>query len=160
MSSRMKIAVIAVAAAVAIIVTAVGLALVADDSPTQAEYRTAVASARNRTDAALERITQAQSKEELVARMDDAALVVDRAADDLEETGVDARFEATNKRLVAALHQLSTDLEGTAAQIREPDFSDLLQGTRGISFNSWTRVNALLADLRADGIAVPPLERH
>lgn len=156
----MKIAVIAVAAAAAIMVTAVGLALVADDSPTQAEYRTAVASARNRTDAALERITQAQSKEELLDGMDDAAIVIDRAADDLDETGAAARFEETNKRLVAALHQLSTDLEGTAAQIRQPDFTDLLQGTRGISFDSWTRVNALLAELRDDGIAVPPLERH
>ena len=51
MSNRMKIALAAIAAAVAVIVTAVGLAVVADDPPSQAEYQTSVESARNRTDA-------------------------------------------------------------------------------------------------------------
>ena len=44
--------------------------------------------------------------------------------------------------------------------MQQPGFTDLLQGTRGLSFDSWTKVNALLADLRDDGIAVPALERH
>ena len=86
--------------------------------------------------------------------------MIDRAADDLADAGAPAAHEQTNKRLVAALHELSTDLEGTAAQMQQPGFTDLLQGTRGLSFDSWTKVNALLADLRDDGIAVPALERH
>ena len=160
MSNRMKIALVAVAAAAAVIVTAVGLAVAKDDPPTQAEYQTAVASARNRTDAALEWVTKSQSADELIARLEDASIVVDRAADDLDEAGTLARYEETNKELVAALHELSTDLEGTAAQMQQPEFSDLFQTTRGLSFDSWTKVNARLSDLRDEGIAVPALERH
>jgi hypothetical protein len=159
-SSRTKIALAAVAAAAAVTVTAVGLAVVADDPPSQAEYQTAVASARNRTDAALNWVTKSQSSEELIARLEDASIVIERAADDLDEAGTPDRYEQTNKRLIAALHELSTDLEGTSAQMRQPGFTDLLQGTRGFSFDSWTRVNARLADLRKNGIAVKPLERH
>lgn len=160
MSNRMKIVLVAVAAAVAVIVTAVGLAVVADDPPSKTDYKTSVASARNRTDAALLWVTKSQSLEELSARLDDAAIVVDRAADDLADAGAPASHEQANKQLVAALHSLSTDLEGTAAQMQQQGFSDLLSGTRGLSFESWTRVNAILADLRDDGIAVPPLNRH
>ena len=160
MSNRMKIALVAVAAAAAVIVTAVGLAVAKDDPPTQAEYQTAVASARNRTDAALDWVTKSQSVDELIARLEDASIVVDRAADDLDEAGTLARYEETNKELVAALHELSTDLEGTAAQMQQPEFSDLFQTTRGLSFDSWTKVNARLSDLRDEGIAVPALERH
>jgi hypothetical protein len=160
MSKRMKIALAAVAAAAAVIVTAVGLAVVAHDPPTQAEYRASVASARNRTDAALLWVTQSQSSDELIARLDDAATVVDRAADDLADGGTLDRYEETNKELVAALHELSTDLEGTSAQMQQPGFSDLLNGTRGLSFDSWTKVNARLGDLRDEGITVPPLKRH
>jgi ABC-type enterochelin transport system substrate-binding protein len=160
MSNRMKIALAVVAVAVAVIVTAVGLAVVADDPPSQAEYQTSVASARNRTDAALTWITKSQSSDELIARLADAAIVIDRAADDLADAGAPERHEQTNKQLVAALHELSTDLEGTAGQMQQPGFTDLLQGTRGLSFDSWTKVNALLADLRDDGVAVPALERH
>jgi len=86
--------------------------------------------------------------------------VIDRAADDLDDAGAVERFELENKQLVAALHELSTDLEGTAEQIRQPGFGDLLDSTRGLSFESWTRVNSLLADLSDEGIVVPPLDRH
>jgi hypothetical protein len=160
MSNRMKIALAAVAVAAAVIVTAVGLAVVADDPPTKAEYQTSVASARNRTDAALQWVTQSKSSEELVARLEDASIVIDRAADDLDDAGTLDRYEETTKELIAALHELSGDLEGTAAQMQQPGFTDLLQGTRGLSFDSWTKVNARLGDLRDEGIAVPPLKRH
>ena len=156
----MKIALAGIAAAAAVIVTAVGLAVVSNDPPTQAEYQTEVASARNRTDAALQWVTKSQSSDELIARLEDAAIVIGRAADDLDEAGTLARYEETNKKLVAALRELSTDLEGTAAQMQQPEFTDLFQSTRGLSFESWTKVNARLADLRDDGITVPPLDRH
>ena len=160
MSNRMKIGLVAVAAAAAVIVTAVGLAVVAHDPPTQAEYRASVLSARNRTDAALLWVTQSQSAEELTSRLEDAAIVIDRAADDLDDAGTLERYEETNEGLIAALHELSIDLQGTSDQMQQPGFTEILQGTRGFSFDSWTKVNARLADLRNDGIAVPPLERH
>ena len=45
-------------------------------------------------------------------------------------------------------------------RFREPGFGDLLTGTRGLSFESWSKVNLALAVLRKEGIEVAPLERH
>ncbi len=161
MSRRTIIALIAGAVAAAVVVVAVALAVNRENAPpTRAGYQTAVVSARNRTDAALGRITKSQSQDELIGRLDDAAVVIDREAVNLDDTGAVVGSEKTNKRLVAALHELSHDLKNTAEQFRQPDFTDLLNGTRGLSFESWTHVNTQLAALRARGIAVKPLARH
>jgi hypothetical protein len=130
------------------------------DQPSLAEYESSVVSARDRVDSALAIITQAQSLDELLDRMGDAALTIDRAADDVDETGAPQGFDDETEQLVDALHQLSTDLEGTAEQIRQPGFEDLLLGTRGLSFESWTKANRVLANLRTQGIEVRPLARH
>ncbi len=150
------------------VLAAVGLALAAAASGcgggpglvSPADYAAAVRRTRDRVDLALARITQARSREELLDRMEEAAELIERAAGDLEETGSARGLEGETARLVAALRQLSVDLSATAAQIREPGFEELLAGSRGISFESWTRANRVLARLRARGIAVPPLKRH
>jgi hypothetical protein len=144
--------------ALAFVVLAAGCG--GSDPPSLAEYESSVVSARDRVDSALAIITQAQSREELVDRMDDAAVTIDRAAEDLDETGAAEGFDDDAEQLVDALHQLSTDLEGTAAQIRQPGFEDLLLGTRGLSFESWTKTNRVLEGLRKQGVAVEPLARH
>jgi hypothetical protein len=157
----MKLVLTVVAIAAAVIVTAVGLAVVAeDDGPTEAEYKVAVVAARNQTNEALARVTQATSREDLTVRMDQAAVAIDDAADDLDAAGTTARFERPHEQLVSALHQLSADLEGTAEQIRDPNFEDILAGTQGLSFESWDRINAQLARLSAAGVEVRALERH
>jgi hypothetical protein len=129
-------------------------------APTVDELGRSVVSARDRVDFALERITQAQSREELLERMDDAAGVIDDAASDLDGVGAPERLETDASALVASLQQLAFDVQATADQIRQPGFDDLLVGTKGLSFESWDAVNRALAALVAQGIEVAPLERH
>ncbi|HEU5264049.1 MAG TPA: hypothetical protein VFU34_05390, partial [Gaiellaceae bacterium] len=58
------------------------------------------------------------------------------------------------------LQQLAFDVQATADQIRQPGFSDLFTGTKGLSFESWDAVNRALAALGRQGIEVVPLTRH
>ena len=116
--------------------------------------------ARDRVDFAFERITQAQSREELLERMDEAAGVIDDAASDLEGVGAPERLETEVSALVGSLQQLAFDVQATADQIRQPGFSDLFIGTKGLSFESWDAVNRALAALGRQGIEVAPLARH
>ena len=125
-----------------------------------AEYEDAVVTTRERVDSSLERVTQAQSLDDLLERMDQAAIAIEAGADDVDQTGSPEKFEDETKRLVAGLRQLATDLEATAAQIRQPGFEELLTGLRGLNFESWTKVNRVLGELREQGIDVEPLARH
>lgn len=116
--------------------------------------------ARDRVDFAFERITQAQSREELLERMDEAAGVIDDVASDLEGVGAPERLETEVSALVGSLQQLAFDVQATADQIRQPGFSDLFTGTKGLSFASWNAVNRALAALGRQDIDVAPLTRH
>jgi len=124
------------------------------------DFEDAVVTTRERVDFALERITKAQTKEEFLSRMDEAAVAIDAGARDVEETGAAEGFDDEADRLVSGLHALSTDLEATADQIRQPGFENLLSGVRGLSFESWVKVNRALGDLREQGIDVQPLAKH
>lgn len=129
-------------------------------TPTVEEYGRSLGSARDRVDFALERITQAGSRDELLERMDEAAATIDDAASDLGGVGAPRKVESETGVLVDALRQLAFDLRATADQIRQPGFGDLVIGTRGLSFESWDAVNLALRALRTKGIDVAPLERH
>jgi hypothetical protein len=124
------------------------------------ELEQAIVLARDRSDFVLEAITRAQSKDEFLERMDDAADTIDDAAADLEAVRAPAKYESDVDRLVESLHQLAFDVQATADQVREPGFDDLLTGTRGLSFESWVDVNRALSALSREGIEVAPLERH
>jgi len=129
-------------------------------SPTVDEFGRSVVSVRDRVDFALARITRAQSKDDLLERMDEAAVAIDDAGQELEDVGAPERFDTDLSALVAALGQLAFDVQATADQIRQPGFSDLLAGTKGLSFESWDAVNQAFAALDAQGIEVAPLARH
>jgi hypothetical protein len=124
------------------------------------DYEDAVVTTRERVDSSLERVTQAQSLDELVERMNHAAIAINAGADDIDETGAPEEFKDETEQLVTGLRQLATDLEATGAQIREPGFTELLTGLRGLNFDSWTKVNSALGTLREQGIDVQPLARH
>jgi len=128
--------------------------------PSVQELEQSIVATRDRVDFALARITRASSKDELLERMDEAADTIDDAASDLEGVGTPKDYESDVGKLVDSLHQLAFDVQATADQIREPGFGDLLTGTRGLSFESWDKVNLALAGLIGKGIEVAPLERH
>jgi hypothetical protein len=146
-----------VAAACALLVAGCG----GGGTPTTVpELEQAVSLARDRTDFVLERITEADSEEALLTRMDEAADTIEDAAGDVERVGAPDGYEAEVDDLVAALSQLAVDLRATADQVRQPGFGDLFEGTRGLSFESWVQVNRALAALRLKGTTVAPLMRH
>ena len=124
--------------------------------PSADEYADAVVLNRNRADFALARITKAQSLEELLNRMDEAALVIGKAADELDDKGAPDEFQPEADNLVTSLRQLSVDLQATADQAREPGFEGLITdpSLQGLSFDSWDDANKALAGLAGKGIQV------
>lgn len=141
-----------------VVVAALALAGCAGGGPSRSEYEAEVQETRDRVDSALAHVTQAQSRPQLLSRMDDAALTIERAAEDLDGAGAADGFEDETEALVKALRQLSVDIAATAAQIRQPEFGDLLGS--GLSFESWTKANGVFQKLRRQGIDVQPLARH
>ena len=149
---------VAVAAIVAI---AAGCGLGGDDGATsQADYQTAVVNSRDRVEFALGRLPKAQTLDEFLERMDEAAETIDDTAGDLSDVGAPGDLEDPHERLVDQLGQLAADIQGTADQARVPGFEDILQGAQGLNFESWDEINAILAELRSQGIEVDPLSRQ
>jgi hypothetical protein len=129
--------------------------------PSVEEFAEAVVLNRNRVDFVLGRITRAQSLDELLTRMDEAAVVVGKAADELEDTGAPSDYQPEANNLVKAFNQLSVDLQATADQARVPGFETLLTdpALQGLSFDSWDEANKALAGLAGKGIQVSILQR-
>jgi hypothetical protein len=131
------------------------------DSVSQEDFEGDVATARDEVDSALAHITDNPSgREELLERMDASAAQIDRTAEQLDNREVPEGFADEQERLVKGMRQLAVDLSETAAQIRQPDFEGLLEGTQGLSFQSWVDINQVLGDLREQGFDVDPLGRH
>ena len=131
-----------------------------NSTPSVQEFERSIIVTRDRVDFTLAKITRAQSRDELLGRMDEAADTIDDAARDLEGIGTPQDYESEAGKLVDSLRQLAFDVQATADQIRQPGFDDLLVGTRGLSFESWDAVNLALAGLMGKGIEVALLERH
>lgn len=142
--------------AVGLVATACG----GSGEPSVQEFEDAVVLNRNRTDFVLARITNAQSLDELFARMDEAAATISKAADDLDETGAPSEYQPEADNLVKSLRQLSVDVQATADQARIPGFEGLITQSNAISFDSWDNVNKALAGLAGKGIEVAILQRH
>lgn len=129
-------------------------------TPSVQEYQASVVNTRDRVDFALAQLPEAQSEDDFLDRLDGAGSLVEEAADDFDDAGSPTRFEDESEELVRHLRQLSADLRGTAAQVRDIGFDKLLAGARGLNFPSWDHANAILAELREQGVEVKPIDRH
>jgi len=154
-SRRLLVVLVAVAA-----VAASGCGGGGSSTQSLADYAKSVVTARDRADFALGRITKAKSKEEFINRMDEASAAIDDAASDLDDAGSAEGFEDETAKLVAALHQLSVDLDATAHDLGQPEGEGLLTGARGLNFESWDEANLVLASLIGQGIKVELIGRH
>ncbi len=160
-SGRTWLVIGAVAAVGVVALVAVGLLLGDDErSTSEGEYQTAVVNTRDRVDFALGRLSKAQTLEELLDRMDEAAETIDDASGDLDDLAAPSDLASPHERLVDQLGQLAADVQGTADQARVPGFEDILSGAAGLNFESWDEINAILAELRRQGIEVDPLARQ
>ena len=129
-------------------------------TPSRDEYAQSVRETRNAVDEALAYIVQASSREDMLNRMEEASARIDRAADEFGDDGAAKGFEKETAQLEEALHGLSSDLEDTAEQIRDPEFADLLGTSRGVNFQTWNDANNALAKIRRKGIDVRPIDKH
>jgi outer membrane murein-binding lipoprotein Lpp len=141
-------------------VAALGAGCGGNGVATAGELEATVVQARDQVDFALERVTRSQTEEAFLERMDEAAATIAGAAGELGGVEAAPRFEGDVEELAASVEQLAFDVQATADQVRQPGFDDLLAGARGLSFESWDRVNRALAALAGKGIEVVPLDRH
>ena len=95
-----------------------------------------------------------------LTRMDEAAIVIGKAADELDDTGAPADYQPEADDLVTSFRQLSVDIQATADQARTPGFEDLLTNPalNGLSFDSWDQANKALAGLAGKGMQVSILQ--
>jgi hypothetical protein len=150
---RRILAAIAVVVLAAVGATACG----GDDSSDLQDYEASVVETRNNVDDALANISEAQSRRDFLNRMEQAAVLISRAADDLDDAEVAEGFEDETTELTAALRTLSTDLEQTAAQFRQ---TPELFNSPGLAFEGWTKTNQVLRGLAKQDIAVEPIANH
>jgi hypothetical protein len=161
MGTRSGLLALVGAAVAAAVVVVVGIMVLGDDGTTsRVSYQAAVVNARDRVDFAYARIARSQSPEELIERLDEAAVVVGDTASDLDDKGAPEGLDDENERLVKALRAFSDVLAGSAAQFRDPTFAGTLPGITSLSFPEWDKVNAVLAELDEQGIEVEQLARH
>jgi len=123
------------------------------------DYHASVVRVRDRTDFALAEITQAKTREAFLDQMEASADLIDDAANDFDSAGSATGFDDESARLTKQLHQLAADLRGTAQQVQIPGYEDLLNA-KGLSFQSWVDINAILASLSKQGVRVEALGRH
>jgi hypothetical protein len=145
-------------AVLAMLVSGAATACGGDDDSELQDYEASIVETRNNVDDALAEISEAQSRNDFVKRMEQAAVLISRAADELDEVEAAEGFEDETTNLTAALRTLSSDLEQTAAQFRVTP--DLFNQSAGLSFEGWTEANRILRDLQEQDIAVEPIANH
>jgi hypothetical protein len=147
--------------AVLLLLTLLAAGCGGSSNDSRGDFADAVIETRNNVDQAMAHITDNPSgKQELLQRMEEAATKIDVSAEALDRKEAPDGLEDEQAQLVKEFRQLGVDLSQTADQIRQPDFGDLLQGTQGLSFESWENANTVLRQLKRQGIEVQPLGRH
>lgn len=147
-------ALLALLAALTVGLTACG----GDDSADLEDYESSVVETRDRVDTALAGISEAQTRADFSKRMEQASVLIARAADDLGKAEVADGFEDETTDLTEALRALSNDLEKTAEQLRLTP--ELFNTAEGLGFEGWTKANQVLRGLGNQGIAVEPIANH
>jgi hypothetical protein len=147
--------------AVLLLLTLLAAGCGGSSNDSRGDFADAVIETRNNVDQAMAHITDNPSgKQELLQRMEKAATKIDVSAEALDRKEAPEGLEDEQAQLVKEFRQLGVDLSQTADQIRQPDFGNLLQGTQGLSFESWENANTVLRQLKRQGIEVQPLGRH
>jgi hypothetical protein len=122
------------------------------------DFQQDVVDARDRVDAGLEQVTTAGDFDELLDRLEIAAVETRKAATDLGKAEAPGSLRDDKGELTDALRALSEEIVGTVETF--DSLGPNVPITRGINFEAWDVVQAELADLRTAGIEVRPLGRH
>jgi hypothetical protein len=116
-----------------------------------------VIAARNDADAGLAQIVNAESWDDLLARMKVAAVELRGAASDVRTADAPDDLKDERDLLAQRLLALSDEIISTVETF---ETLPQAQATSALSFEQWNKVQASLASLRREGIDVPALERH
>lgn len=143
---------------VGVLIVATALAGCGGSDATKEDFRQGVLAARNDADAGLEQVVQATSVDDLLSRLRIAAVVVRGAASDVREADAPEELEDERAQLANRLLALSDEIVATVETLEA--FPDKALSTSAFNFVEWDAVQAELADLRKQGVKVPPLERH
>ncbi len=117
-----------------------------------------IVAARDSVDANLAQIVEADSVEDRLARMEAAAIGIERAAEDVREAGAPGELRDDRAQLAESLAALADEIQATADTLEA--FPEQAFNTRALNFGRWNDVQRDLAALREQGIDVPDLERH
>jgi hypothetical protein len=127
-------------------------------SASRDEFRQDVVDARDRVDAGLEQATEARDFDELLDRLEIAAVEIRKAATDLSKEGAPGGLRDEKRALEDALRALSEEIIATVETL--DGLGPNVPITRGLTFENWEEVQARLEVLRTEGIDVAPLDRH
>lgn len=141
-----------------ILACAVALAGCGGSGPSKEDFTREMVSARNHADAGLAQIVQANSPEDLVARMKIAAVEVRGAASDVRTADAPDGLGDERDLLADRLLALSDEIISTVETLEA--YPDQMQATRALNFEQWDAVQSSLASLRREGIKVRALGRH
>ena len=143
-----------------VVVTLLSLVLLGGcgGSASREEFRQDVVDARDRVDAGLEQATKASDFNELLDRLEIAAVETRKAATDLSKEGAPGGLRDEKRALEDALRALSEEIVATVETLDGLGADAPI--TRGLDFARWDEVQARLEALREEGIDVPPLVRH
>jgi hypothetical protein len=122
------------------------------------EFAADVVAARNDADAGLAQIVNATSPEDLMERMRIAAVEVRGAATDVRGADAPDDLEEERDQLAGDLQALSDEIVATVETFEA--IPEQAAATRALNFEEWNNVQASLAQLRSEGVQVPPLGRH
>ena len=134
------------------------LAACGGDEPSKEKFAQDVVAARDDADDGLAQIVEASSLDDLLARLKIAAVEVRRAAGDVRKADAPGELEDERDLLAERLIALSDEIISTVETLEA--FPDQAAATRALNFEQWNAVQASLASLRREGIAVKALGRH
>jgi hypothetical protein len=122
------------------------------------DFQVDMVAARDRVDSGLEQVTNATSVEDLLARLRIAAAEVRSAAQDVNDAKAPDGLDDEKNHLETTLRTFSDEIVSTVTTLET--LEGAAANTRGLEFKGWTDPQKRLAELRRQGIRVPPLERH
>jgi len=123
------------------------------------EFQQDVVDARDRVDAGLQQVTTATSFDDLLDRLEIAAVETRKAATEMKEADAPSSLKDDKRAFESSLRTLSEEILETVETL-DAGFTHTAPIARGISFESWNAVQSELASLRKAGIEVQPLARH
>ncbi len=146
-------------ALIGVLAVVLALAAAACSGDDRDDFAETVRATRDDVDGSLRHLAAATTYEELLDRLREASVTIERAADVVADTDPPDQLREERDELEGSYRALSDEVGATAEALE-----DLLgpenPALQGIDFRNWNRAQRALTALRREGIEVAPLERY